>query len=75
MAVNSGTIKTSNIYIERPNQHLLVKEDCFILRGEPEENRFRPSIDVFFDSAAVSYSSHITTLKKILFDLQNRVPA
>ena len=25
MAVNGGTIKTGNIYIARPNQHLLVK--------------------------------------------------
>lgn len=75
MAVNGGTIKTGNIYIARPNQLLLVKGDRFILGGGPEENRFRPSIDVLFRSAAVAYSSHITTLKKILFDLQNRAPA
>ena len=58
MAVDGGAIKTSNIYIARPNQHLLVKNEKFILGGGPEENRFRPSIDVLFRSAAVAYSSH-----------------
>lgn len=35
MAVNGGIIKTGNIYIARPNQHLLVKDDHFILGGGP----------------------------------------
>jgi len=58
MAVNGEIIKTGNIYIARPNQHLLIKEDCFILVGAPKGNRFRPSIDILFRSAAVAYSSH-----------------
>jgi len=37
---------------------LLVKDNKFLLGPGPEENRFRPSIDVLFRSAAVSYSSH-----------------
>lgn len=51
-------IKTDNIYVARPNQHMLVKDNKFILGAGPEENRFRPSIDVLFRSAAVAYSSH-----------------
>jgi len=58
MTQHGGPIKTGNIYIARPNQHLLVKNDHFILGGGPEENRFRPSIDVLFRSAAVAYSSY-----------------
>ncbi|HEX6180954.1 MAG TPA: chemotaxis protein CheB, partial [Chitinophagaceae bacterium] len=58
LAVNGASIKKDAIYIARPNQHLLVKEGKFILGGGPEENRFRPSIDVLFRSAAVAYSSH-----------------
>ncbi|MGK2863681.1 MAG: chemotaxis protein CheB [Chitinophagaceae bacterium] len=58
LAVNGAEIKKDSIYIARPNQHLLVKDNKFILGAGPEENRFRPSIDVLFRSAAVAYSSH-----------------
>ena len=58
LAVNGAAIKKDNIYIARPNQHLLVKDNKFLLGAGPEENRFRPSIDVLFRSAAVAYSSH-----------------
>ena len=58
LAINGAPIKTDNIYIARPNQHLLVKDNKFLLGGGPEENRFRPSIDVLFRSAAVAYGSY-----------------
>ena len=58
LAVNGAPIKKDNIYIARPNQHLLVKDNKFLLGAGPEENRFRPSIDVLFRSAAAAYSSH-----------------
>ncbi len=58
MAVHGAPIKQDHIYIARPNQHLLVKDNHFLLGAGPEENRFRPSIDVLFRSAAVAYSSH-----------------
>lgn len=58
IAVNGAAIKKDCIYIARPNQHLLVKENKFLLGAGPEENRFRPSIDVLFRSAAVAYTSH-----------------
>ena len=57
LVVHGAPIKKDNIYIARPNQHMLVKDDKFILGAGPEENRFRPSIDVLFRSAAVAYSS------------------
>ncbi len=55
---HGAEIKKDNIYVARPNQHMLVKDNKFILGAGPEENRFRPSIDVLFRSAAVAYSSH-----------------
>lgn len=58
MAENGAAIKKDHIYIARPNQHMLVKDNKFLLGAGPEENRFRPSIDVLFRSAAVAYSSH-----------------
>lgn len=58
MVVNGGPVKPDHIYIARPNQHMLIKENKFLLGAGPEENRFRPSIDVLFRSAAVAYSSH-----------------
>ena len=57
LAVDGAPIRKDTIYIARPNQHLLVKDNKFILGGGPEENRFRPSIDVLFRSAAAAYSS------------------
>lgn len=58
LAADGAPVEKDTIYIARPNQHLLVKDDHFILGGGPEENRFRPSIDVLFRSAAVAYSSN-----------------
>ncbi|MGI8419293.1 MAG: chemotaxis protein CheB [Candidatus Levyibacteriota bacterium] len=58
LVVDGAPIIKDAIYIARPNQHALVKDNKFILGAGPEENRYRPSIDVLFRSAAVSYSSH-----------------
>lgn len=58
LAKNNEPIQKDHIYIARPNQHMLVKDHKIILGAGPEENRFRPSIDVLFRSAAVAYSSH-----------------
>ncbi len=58
IVVDGHAIKKNTIYVARPNQHMLVKGDKFILGAGPEENRYRPSIDVLFRSAAAAYSSH-----------------
>ncbi|MDF2436177.1 MAG: hypothetical protein K0Q95_553 [Bacteroidota bacterium] len=58
LASDGGKIIKDHIYIARPNQHLLLKDGKFLMGAGPEENRFRPSIDVLFRSAAVEYSSH-----------------
>lgn len=58
LAKEGEPIEKDHIYVARPNQHMLVKEGKFKLGAGPEENRWRPSIDVLFRSAAVAYSSH-----------------
>ena len=58
LAVHDEWIERDHIYIARPNQHMLVKNNKILLGSGPEENRFRPSIDVLFRSAAVAYGSN-----------------
>jgi two-component system, chemotaxis family, protein-glutamate methylesterase/glutaminase len=50
-------IEKGFIYIARPNHHLIIKNDHIQLGMGPQENRWRPSIDVLFRTAAVSYNS------------------
>ena len=57
IATEGASIKKDHIYIATPNLHLLVKKDKIILGRGPEENRWRPSIDVLFRSAAAAYST------------------
>lgn len=57
IATEDAPIKKDHIYIASPNLHLLVKKDKILLGRGPEENRWRPSIDVLFRSAAAAYST------------------
>ncbi|HZH95431.1 MAG TPA: chemotaxis protein CheB [Flavisolibacter sp.] len=47
------------IYLAPVNKHLLVKEGRIIIGHGAPENRWRPSIDVLFRSAAASYGSSV----------------
>ena len=58
IATHNRPIKNGHVYIAPPNQHLLLKENRMIIGKGPEENRWRPSIDVLFRSAAVAYRDH-----------------
>ncbi len=57
IATDGATIQKDHIYIASPNLHLLVKKGTIVLGRGPEENRWRPSIDVLFRSAAAAYST------------------
>ncbi len=57
VASENAALRKGNIYIAASNQHLLVKKGKIILGQGPEENRWRPSIDVLFRSAAAAYST------------------
>ena len=52
-------ILEDHIYVTPVGQHLLVHKNKILLGNGPEENRFRPSIDVLFRSAAASYNSAV----------------
>lgn len=57
VATDGAIINKNHIYIASPNLHLLVKKGIILLGRGPEENRWRPSIDVLFRSAAAAYST------------------
>ncbi|MFL5742685.1 MAG: chemotaxis protein CheB [Flavisolibacter sp.] len=56
-ATEGLSIKRGHIYVAMPNFHLLVKKDEVKLGHGPAENRWRPSIDVLFRSAAAAYGN------------------
>lgn len=51
-------IREDHIYIAPPDHHLIVQKDTIIIGYGPEENRWRPSIDVLFRSAGAAYNGH-----------------
>jgi two-component system, chemotaxis family, protein-glutamate methylesterase/glutaminase len=56
-AEDGETIQSGYLYMAVPDRHLLLKEDKIVLGDGPPENRWRPSIDALFRSAAVNYNS------------------
>ncbi|QHW00198.1 chemotaxis protein CheB [Spirosoma endbachense] len=52
-------IQTGRIYIAPPDYHMLVEYDQVIVKKGPKENRFRPSIDALFRSAAYTYGPRV----------------
>ena len=59
IAEDKEKIKAGHIYVGPPDAHLLLKKDSIIIGHGPAENRFRPSIDVLFRSAAASHSEKV----------------
>ena len=59
VAIDGASIEAGHVYIGPPNAHLLVKKGSILLGRGPEENRWRPSIDVLFSSTAVAYSTRV----------------
>ncbi len=58
-AVDGESIKTGHIYVAPPDHHLLIEEDRVLVKKGPKENRFRPSIDALFRSAAYTYGPRV----------------
>jgi two-component system chemotaxis response regulator CheB len=52
-------VQKGHIYIAAIDYHLIIKQDTIHLTKGPAENRWRPSIDVLFRSAAVAYSERV----------------
>ena len=53
--LDGAKIKTGVIYVAPPDHHLLIEDDRVAVTKGPKENRFRPSIDALFRSAAYVY--------------------
>lgn len=60
MAEHNDIIKRGNVYIAVPDKHMVIKRNKIILGEGPPENRWRPSIDVLFRSAAAAYDGKVT---------------
>ena len=59
--VDKEPVQRGTIYFPPANYHLLVElERAFALSVDPKVNHSRPSIDVFFESAAVVWNSTLT---------------
>ncbi len=57
--IDGDTFETGHVYVAPPDHHLLLNADTVrVLRG-PQENRFRPSIDAVFRSAAREHGSRV----------------
>jgi two-component system, chemotaxis family, protein-glutamate methylesterase/glutaminase len=52
-------IRSGHIYVAPPDHHLLIDKGSVAVTKGPKENRFRPSIDALFRSAAYNYGSQV----------------
>src|SRR4051794_30724486 len=53
VAEDGMIVKRGNVYVAIPDHHLMVKDGIIRVKQGPPENKYRPSIDVLFRSAAV----------------------
>lgn len=59
MAEHDEVIRPRHFYLAVPDRHLILKRGKILLGQGPVENRWRPSIDVLFRSAAVAYDGRV----------------
>ncbi len=59
IAQDGELIKKGHVYVAVPNRHLLLAGNKIKLGRGPVENRWRPSIDALFRSAAVAFNSRV----------------
>jgi two-component system, chemotaxis family, protein-glutamate methylesterase/glutaminase len=55
---NSTRIENGHIYVAHPDHHMLIEDHSISIARGPKENRFRPSIDALFRSAAYTYKQN-----------------
>jgi two-component system chemotaxis response regulator CheB len=59
LARNGDEIEDGKIYVATNDHHLLLEEGKVVVKRGPKENRFRPSIDALFRSAAYVYGPRV----------------
>lgn len=52
-------IQPKTIYVAPPDHHLLIEDKKVLVKRGPKENRFRPSIDALFRSAAYEFGNRV----------------
>ena len=57
--MNREKIEPGKIYFAPANHDLLIENGHLVLKNGPKENRFRPSIDALFRSAALEYGARV----------------
>jgi two-component system chemotaxis response regulator CheB len=58
-AEDGEPIRRGHIYVLRPDYHLILEAECVRLTRGPKENRYRPSIDALFRSAAYVHGARV----------------
>jgi len=58
-AEDRGLIETGKIYVTPPDRHMVFHDSAMSVVRGPKENRHRPSIDVLFRSAAMTYGPRV----------------
>jgi len=56
---NGEVVQPGIIYVALPDHHLLLEDDRVLVTRGPKENRFRPSIDALFRSAAYTFGPRV----------------
>lgn len=59
LARDEDTIYHGNVYVARPDHHLLLMSEHVRVARGPRENRSRPAIDPIFRSAALNYGARV----------------
>jgi two-component system chemotaxis response regulator CheB len=55
VAAEGMPLKRGHVYVAPPDHHIMVEDSTIHVNQGPHENKYRPSIDVLFRSAAVSF--------------------
>ena len=56
---DGSPIKSGLIYVAPPDHHMLLEKNRILVKKGPKENRFRPSVDALFRSAAYVYGPRV----------------
>lgn len=52
-------LKRRHVFIARPDHHLMIDQNKILIGKGPVENRYRPSVDALFRSAAASHGNRV----------------